>query len=94
MKTIQTKLILVLTLALGAVSASSQAKANDFGPMFHDQTPPGLAEITVEDENAPELLAKTDDETKSQEAAAEPDGAQLNDIMPAAGDEENEEGAK
>lgn len=94
MKTIQTKLILALALILGAVSASSQTKANDFGPMFHDQTPPGLAESTVKDENAPELLAKTEDETQNQQAASEPDGAQLNDIMPAAGDEEKEESTK
>jgi len=94
MKTIQTKLICALALILGAVSASPQANANDFGPMFQDQTPPGLAESTVEDEGTPELLAQTEGETQNQGMVSKPDGTELNDIMPAAGSEENEEDAK
>lgn len=60
---------------LGVISLSFSAHADDFGPRFDDTTPPGLADYTVEE--TPDIAM--DDMAKD-----------LQDIMPAAGEEEPE----
>lgn len=66
----------ILTLLAGFVFITPQnALADDFGERFTGETPAGLAEGTYEPEEAPAV---------AQDSTAE----DLQDIMPAAGDEE------
>lgn len=58
----------------GVVGLSLSAHADGFGPRFYNQTPPGLADYTVEE--TPDIAM--DDLAK-----------ELNEIMPATGEEQS-----
>lgn len=90
MKIQQINIILAIVVLAGVGILTSQANANDFGEVFHNQTPPGLAEHSVEDEvqNTPELMAQQNE--ASEDGDINLSGEALNDIMPAAGSDENE----